>query len=210
MSDLVQGSAEWLAARCGKITASRIADLIATTKSGPAASRKNYLAELLIERLTGVPTEHYESAEMRWGTEHEPEVRSLYEFAFEGLVQEVGFIVHPSYSYSGASPDGLVGDDGGVEIKCPNSSTHIETLLGRKLPRRYYCQIQWCMECTGRQWWDYVSYDPRMRDSRLVLYRERVDRDEAWLRGVRLEVEAAEAELAVMVRDVLAVADTNV
>ena len=198
--NVTQGTPEWKAARAGKFTASRIADLIAKTKSGPAASRKNYLAELLIERMTGEPTDHFVSKEMMWGTEHEPEARSIYEFDHD-LVQQVGLVLHPVHDFAGASPDGLVGNDGGIEIKCPNTATHIETLKSRKVPARYFAQIQWCMACCEREWWDFVSYDPRMRDPRLVMYVERIPRDEAFIADVTAEVERAESELNNMIEE---------
>lgn len=193
--EVTQGSDEWKAARCGKFTASRIADLMATTKSGYAASRKNYLAELLIERMTGEPTEHFVSKEMQWGTEHEPEARTIYEFQTDSIVQEVGFVMHQVYDFAGASPDGLIGSDGALEIKCPNSATHIETLKTGKVPHRYYAQMQWVMECAEREWCDFVSFDPRFRDQRFTLFRSRVRRDEEFLTKARSEVEKAEAEL---------------
>ena len=202
-----QGTEEWLQARCSLITASRIADVIATTKSGYAASRKNYLAELMVERMTGVPTDGFISPAMQWGTEHEPEARAVYEFETDTNVVEVGFIVHPKYEYSGASPDGLVGDAGMVEIKCPNSATHIETLQSRSVPKRYFTQIQWGLECTGRRWCDYVSYDPRMKDSRLVMFCKRIELDESFLKGVRIEVEKAEAELRALVESMTSIAE---
>lgn len=158
----MQGTEEWFAARRGKITASRLGDLMATTKSGPAASRKNYLAELVCERLTGTTQERFESPAMRWGTETEPLARSAYEASTGRLVEEVGFIDHPDIPYFGCSPDGLVGDDGGIEIKCPNTATHIEFLLNPKLPRDYHLQVQAALFCTGRNWWHFVSFDPRL------------------------------------------------
>lgn len=161
MSEL-QRTAEWFSARCGKATASRIADIVATTKSGWGASRGNYAAQLVAERLTGSLCERYESAEMRFGTETEPLARAAYEFYAEADVLEVGFIDHPTIPLSGASPDGMVGEDGLVEIKCPNTATHIDTLLGASIPKRYRLQAQWQLACTGRKWCDVVSFDPRM------------------------------------------------
>lgn len=173
MDDLVQGSAEWLAIRVGKVTASRVSDVVAKTKTGYGASRANYMAELIAERLTGAPAERYTNAAMAWGTEKEPEARALYEFLTDAEVTQVGFVSHPTISASGASPDGLVGGAGLVEIKCPNTATHIDTLLGQSIPAKYETQMQWQMACTGRQWCDFVSYDPRMPDSmRLFVCRE--------------------------------------
>lgn len=194
MDDLVQGSAEWLAIRVGKVTASRVADVVAKTKTGYGASRANYMAELIAERLTGAPAERYTNAAMAWGTEKEPEARALYEFLTDAEVTQVGFVSHPTISASGASPDGLVGEDGLVEIKCPNTATHIDTLLGQAIPAKYETQMQWQMACTGRQWCDFVSYDPRMPDSmRLFVCRE--PRNDAMIAELTEEVCKFLAEL---------------
>lgn len=194
MDDIVQGSAEWLAIRVGKVTASRVADVIAKTKTGYGASRANYMAELIAERLTGAPAERYTNAAMAWGTEKEPEARALYEFLTDAEVTQVGFVPHPTISMSGASPDGLVSDDGLVEIKCPNTSTHIDTLLGQSIPAKYETQMQWQMACTGRQWCDFASYDPRMPDSmRLFVCRE--ERNDAMIAELTEEVGKFLAEL---------------
>lgn len=176
-SDLIQGSDDWLKARCGKVTASRVADVIAKTKSGWGASRANYMAELIAERLTGVPAEKFTSAAMAWGTATEDEARAAYEFHSGVVVETVGFIEHPNISDCGASPDGYVGSDGLVEIKCPNTSTHIDTLLGQAIPAKYVTQMMWQMACTGRQWCDFVSYDPRMPED-MRLFVKRLPRDQ--------------------------------
>ena len=207
MSDLIQGTDEWLRARCGKFTASRMADLVATTKSGYAASRRNYLAELLIERMTGEPTDGFTNKAMEWGTEHEPEARALYQLRYDVDVQTTGFVTHPVLTYSGASPDGLVGRDGAIEVKCPNTATHIETIRTRTVPRKYYLQMQWVMECSNRHWCSYVSYDPRMKDERLVLYRKDITRDEETIAHLRAEVEKAETELQDMVAEIQQLAE---
>jgi putative phage-type endonuclease len=178
--DCIQGSPEWFAARIGKVSASRVADLIAKTKTGIAASRANYAAELVAERLTGVTAEKYSNAAMAWGTETEPQARSMYEFMRDCDVVEVGTVLHPTIDMACASPDGLVGEDGLIEIKCPNTSTHIETLLGDSIAGKYITQMQWQMACTGRKWCDFVSFDPRMPGDMQLLVR-RVPRD-----GVRI------------------------
>lgn len=165
MSELLQGTPEWAAARLGRATASRIADAMAKTKSGWGASRANYAAQLVAERLTGEAQESYSNTAMKWGTETEPEARTAYEFQMNTDVVQVGFVEHPRIAMSGASPDGLVGNDGLLEIKCPNTATHIETLLGQSVPGKYITQVQWQLACTGRQWCDFVSYDPRMPES---------------------------------------------
>ncbi len=190
-----QGTAEWLALRAGKVTASRVADVIAKTKTGPGASRANYMAELIAERLTGEPAEKFVNAAMAWGTEKEPEARALYEFLTDAEVTQVGFVPHPSISDSGASPDGLVGTDGMVEIKCPNTATHIETLLGQVVPAKYITQMQWQMACTGRLWCDFASYDPRMPDS-MRLFVKRIERDDQFIEATSQEVIAFLEELA--------------
>ena len=182
-----QGTQEWLLARCGKVTASRVADIMAKTKSGYSASRGNYMAELVCERLTGVPTDTFKSAAMEWGTAQEPHARAAYEAVGGVLVEEVGFVPHPSIPDAGASPDGLVGAVGLIEIKCPYTATHIETLLSGKVPDRYNTQMQWQMACTGRTWCDYVSYDPRMPEN-MRLFLARVFRDQSAILAMETEV----------------------
>lgn len=194
MLDIEQGSDEWFKVRLGKVTASRVADVIARTKSGPAASRANYAAQLVTERLTGVPTETFTNAAMQWGTDMEPEARSTYEFYQAVQVDQIGFVPHPDIGDAGASPDGLVGDDGLVEIKCPSTATHIETLLGRTVPAKYVTQMMWQMACTGRKWTDFVSYDPRMPES-MRFFCVRVERDDETIHGLEKEVVAFLAEV---------------
>lgn len=171
-----QGTAEWLAARCGKVTASRVADVIAKTKSGWGASRANYMAELIAERLTGQPAQSFTNAAMQWGTETEPLARAAYEFFCDEEVVQVGLVPHPTIPASAASPDGLVGDVGLVEIKCPNTATHIDTLLNGTVPSKYLTQMFWQMACAGREWCDFVSFDPRL-PANLSLFVRRVERD---------------------------------
>jgi putative phage-type endonuclease len=172
-----QGTNEWHQMRLGKVTASKIADVMATIKTGEAASRINYRAQLVAERLIGSPTESFSNSAMQWGTDNEPFAREAYERAKKCIVEQVPFIDHPVIPMSGASPDGLIDDDGLVEIKCPNTSTHIDTLLAGKAPSKYIPQMQWQMACTNRQWCDFVSFDPRLpEDLQLAIYR--VDRDE--------------------------------
>lgn len=158
----LQGTEEWRHARLGKATASRMGDLTARTKTGYGATRANYAAELVVERLTGVPTEGYRSAAMERAIELEPEARAAYELRTGEDIRPVGFVGHPTIRWSGASPDGLVGRSGLVQIKCPYTATHIETLLGASLPKGYYLQMLWEMVCAGRDWCDYISYDPRL------------------------------------------------
>lgn len=194
----LQGTPEWLTARVGKVTASRIADLTARTKSGWGASRANYMAELIAERLTGIPAPQYTNAAMQWGTETEPQARAAYEFYSDEKVELVGFVEHPLIAMTGASPDGLVGDKGLVEIKCPNTSTHIDTLLGQSVPGKYISQIQWQLACTNRQWCDFVSFDPRMPESMRIFIR-RVERDNRAIQQLEKDVRDFLSELAVKV-----------
>ena len=150
--EIEQRTEEWFAARLGRVTASRVADVIAKTKTGYSASRENYMAQLVVERLTQTKAESYTSAAMMHGVEQEPFARAAYEATQGVMVEEVGFVSHPSIEWAGASPDGLVGDDGCVEIKCPNTATMIETLLSQKVPGKYITQMQFQMACTGRKW----------------------------------------------------------
>jgi putative phage-type endonuclease len=189
-----QQSEEWFTARLGKVTASRVADIIAKTKSGYSTSRANYMAELVCERLTGKQGDSFSNAAMVWGTNTEPMARAAYE-ALEGvLVEETGFVSHPTIPMAGASPDGLVLEDGLVEIKCPNTATHIETLLDKEVPSKYVKQMQWQMACTGRKWCDFVSYDPRMPED-MQLFVARVDRDDEFIIELEREVEKFLSEL---------------
>lgn len=182
-----QGSPEWHAERCGKVTASRIADMMARTKSGWGASRANYAAQLVAERLTGMAQDSFTSSAMQWGIDTEPEARAAYQFFQDATVDRVGFVAHPTIAMSGASPDGRVGSDGLVEIKCPNTATHIETLLGGSVPTRYVLQMQWQMACDGRQWCDFVSYDPRMPED-MRLFVRRLPRDDEKIAEIAAEV----------------------
>jgi putative phage-type endonuclease len=182
-----QRTEEWYAARLGKVTASRVADVIAKTKTGYSTSRENYLAQLVCEVLTGKPAESYLNAAMQWGVDQEPLARAAYESYQNVLVDEIGFVVHPTIWASGASPDGLVGELGMVEIKCPNTATHIDTLLTQTVPGKYNTQMQWQMACAGRHWCDFVSFDPRMPTD-LQLFVKRVDYDPAYVAMLEKEV----------------------
>ncbi len=172
-----QRSPEWFAKRLGKVTASRTPDVTAKTKTGRSASWATYMGELIAERLSGVTAEKYTNAAMQWGTDTEAEARAAYQFETATLVAEVGFVEHPTIGMAGASPDGLVGTHGLLEIKCPNTATHIETLLGQSVPSKYVTQMQFQMACTGRKWCDFISYDPRLPEA-MRLFIKRVERDD--------------------------------
>lgn len=174
-----QRSSKWFEARLGKATASRFNDLMRRTKSGYSSARQNYMAELVAERLTGGRYDNYTSKAMEWGIETEDSARLAYEFESGNTVEETGFHEHTNMA-AGASPDGLVGIDGLVEIKCPNTATHIDTYIKQSLPNKYLAQVQGQMWITGRQWCDFVSYDPRLPDH-LQLVIIRVDRDDNYI-----------------------------
>ena len=182
-----QGTVEWHLQRLGKVTASRIADVLSKGKSGESASRKNYRTELLVQRLTGQPGESFTSAAMEWGTATEPMARIAYEVAKGNFVEQVAFLDHPTIANYGCSPDGLVDKDGLIEIKCPNSSNHIDYLLDDKPPAKYIPQMQCQMAVTGRQWCDFVSFDPRLPDD-LQLFVVRLERDQEYIEAMEVEV----------------------
>jgi len=189
-----QRTEEWFAARLGKVTASRVADVIAKTKSGYSASRDNYMAQLICERLTGQQGESFSNAAMTWGTETEPLARSAFEAYADVMVEEVGFVSHPTIEQAGASPDGLVGLFGMLEIKCPNTATHIDTLLTQTVPGKYITQMQWQMRCCERQWCEFVSFDPRLPQD-LQLFVKRVEFDAEYVATLEKEVIQFLAEL---------------
>lgn len=192
--DVEQGSHEWIAARLGKVSASRMADMTARTKTGYGASRANYAAELIVERLTGTPAERYTNAAMAWGTEKEPDAKDAYCFLRDAEIVPVGLVLHPTIAMACASPDGLVGDDGLIEVKCPLSATHIDTLLSETIPEKYVKQMMWQMACTGRQWCDFVSFDPRLPAEMQVFIR-RVPRDNALILELEQETVKFLAEI---------------
>jgi len=171
-----QGSPEWFAQRLGKLTASRMAD---ASMKKDTAGRRNYLAQLVAERLTGEVGESFSNSAMQWGTDNEPLARAEYEILRGVDVDQIAFVDHPEIEWCGASPDGLVEDRGLVEIKCPNTATHIDYMLGQKPPAKYIPQMLLQLACTGRQWCDFVSYDPRLPDGyRLFVVRFEPTADE--------------------------------
>lgn len=182
-----QNSPEWMAARCGSLGASSIADMVAKTRTGWGASRFNLAARIVCERLTGSPQESYSNAAMQWGHDTEPKARKMYEFMRDVEVKQVGLVLHQAIDKSHASPDGLVGNDGLLEIKCPTTATHIETLLSDDVEGKYVKQMQWQMACTETGWCDFVSFDPRL-PAEMQLFVKRVHRDDAMI--FELEKEA--------------------
>lgn len=199
-----QRTDEWFAARLGKVTASRIE---AVMMKPSTAGYQNYQAQLICERLTGQPTETFTSAAMQHGTDTEPQARAVYTMETGLDVEEVGFIDHPSVVMSGASPDGLVGDDGLVEIKCPQPAEHIRTLTGGAIKRGYALQMQWQMDCTGRKWCDFVSFSPEFPPE-MQCHIQRVEADAELIGQIREAVaafqEAVEATMESLPRQVAA------
>lgn len=193
-----QRSDEWFAARLGKVTASKVADVIAKTKTDYSASRDNYMAQLICERMTGQKQESFTNAAMEWGTETEPLARAAYEAYADILVDEVGIIDHPFLPMCAASPDGLIDIDGMLEIKCPNTATHFDTLLTDTIPKKYIPQMQWQMACANRLWVDFVSFDPRAPEG-LQFFVKRLDRDDKYIRELEAEVNKFLGELDAMV-----------
>lgn len=187
--EMQQGTPEWFAVKCGKISASNMSAVLA---KGQGKTRGAYMMKVLAERLSGVPQESYTNAAMQWGIDTEPMAREAYEAATLNVVQQVGFI--ECSEILGCSPDGLIGDDGGVEIKCPNTATHLQYILDGKLPSEYACQIQSTLWMTGRKWWDFVSFDPRIQ-GKSRLFHIRVERDEAKINEIEIGVELFIQEL---------------
>lgn len=196
MSEIIQGSEEWRLARVGSLGASRVADAVAKTKSGYGASRSNLMAELICERMTGQPAPTFINAAMQHGTETEPEARDAYCFYTGNAVDQVGLIRHPKIEQSHASPDGLIGEDGMLEIKCPQPAAHLETLLSQKIPEKYVTQMMWQLACSGRQWVDYVSYSPSFPEN-MRLFIKRLPRDDKRIAELESEIAAFLLEMAV-------------
>lgn len=197
-----QRSPEWFAARCGKVTASRLYDVMARTKSGYAASRQNYMAELICQRLTGKPEEGFTNAAMMRGTELEPVAREMYALnEFDAVISEVGLIDHPTIAGFAASPDGIVNDDGLIEIKCPNTWTHLQTLKTGVPKRQYLLQMHAQMMCTGRKWCDFVSFDDRLPPE-LAYFKTRINFDEVLAEEIEQEVVKFLTELETEIQNI--------
>ena len=185
---IAQGTPEWFAQRLGNVTASRMSDVLAKGKSGEAVTRQKYRMQIIAERITGLVAESFTSAAMEWGTEQEKFARIRYEADTGYFVDEAEFYTHPTIKWLGASPDGLLNDTGGLlEIKCPNTQTHLGYMLDKKAPAAYINQMQTQMWVTGRAWCDFVSFDPRVPE-RLQLFIVRLNRDDALIERMEVEV----------------------
>jgi len=188
-----QRTEEWFQQRLGKVTASRISDVIAKTKTGVSTSRQNYLVQLVSERITGKKGDSFVNQAMLDGIERESAARELYMRTRGVSVTEVGFFDHPTIAMSGASPDGAVNSEeegkyvGLIEIKCPIETTHTNTLISKSVPSKYIPQMQWQLACTNARWVDFVSYNPNFPEE-LQLFVARVDRNDSYIIG-QLEVE---------------------
>ena len=195
MSEDLQRTADWHAERAGKWTGSKFVDVLARNKKTgePLKCYYDLIWQVVTERITGQATEGAQGFALQWGTDVEPYAREAYELETGEIVTESGFIKHPVFWFAGCSPDGLVGADGGIEMKCPKSSViHLERFISG-VPEEYIPQIQGCMWVTGRAWWDFVSYDPRQKEKFRIL-KIRVNRDEEFIR--KLEAAVLDAELA--------------
>ena len=189
MINLEQGSNEWKQARLGHVTASCVGDVMAKGKGGAeAVTRKKYKMRLVAERVTGQRQDSFTNSAMEWGVIQEPFARQQYEVSHETFVEKTGFWKHLKYDWIGVSPDGLVGNDGLIEIKCPNSTTHLDYLIADQVPTEYYKQMQCQMWVTNRQWCDFVSYDPRIRSDKNKLFVKRCVRDDVFIAEMEAEV----------------------
>lgn len=215
LANLDQGTIEWLLARVGRVTASRICDVMSYLSRGPkkggeSASRYNYKIELAAGRITGLPQEDFDSPDMRWGREQERFARAFYETKFEVMADQVGFIVHPDMPFAGASPDSLVGDDGGLEIKCPRTTTHFkwwyQYIKHGIVPEEHQEQCLFNMDCEEREWWDFMSYDPRVKRPELMGLVARMYRDEKRIKEIRAEVRKFNQEIIDLINSLPAAA----
>lgn len=192
-----QGTEAWRKERAAKLTASRFKDVL---KGGEY--RAKYLRQLAFERLSGSPIHEAHGHALRWGKECEPCAREEYELETGNLVIETGFVLHPQYPFIGCSSDGLVGNDGAIEIKCPyDESIHVQTWLNG-IPKEHIPQTQGNLLVTGRQWIDFVSYDPRQARG-YQLYVQRVERDEAYIEKLLAELLQFDVELKHMVKTLI-------
>lgn len=197
--DFEQGTEEWLASRAGRVTASRIADVMAKIKTGEAAARRDYKAQIVAEILTGRPQEDgYINAEMQFGIDTEPAARAAYEAQDGVMVDRVGLVIHPTIERAAASPDGLVGNTGLVEIKCPKVATHLNYILDGVVPSKYQPQMLWQMACCEREWCDFVSFRPDLPTD-LQIFVVRLQRDDKRIIEMEAEVTAFLQEVDMMV-----------
>jgi putative phage-type endonuclease len=196
-----QRTEEWYKSKLGNVGASRVADVIAKTKSGYSTSRRNYMMELILQRLTGKQADSFFSADMQRGIDLEPVAISVYEMQKDVSVKPVGFIMHSKIERSGASPDGLINDDGQIEVKCPKPYNHLQTLLGNNPPNQYIPQIQWQLACTGRDWCDFISYSPDF-DLNMQIKIIRVPKDNEYILMLENEISLFVDEMILLEKEI--------
>lgn len=198
IESMEQGTQEWLELRLGKVTASKFSEVMTNGRGGkPSATAKSYMIKLVAEILRGQPMPFFENDAMRWGTETEPQARAMYELKNDVDVKEVAFV--ELNEFVGVSPDGLVGDEGLLEIKCPNTETQIKRFIdGVGLPKEYEAQVQGQLWVTGRKWCDFVSFDPRI-DVEASYIQTRVYRDEEYIAKLEEKVTAFVEEMKEMI-----------
>ena len=198
----LQRTPEWDLARLGKITASKVRDVCAKTSAGKyTAARDTYKWNLIKERITGVPVEYRITPPMQWGIDNEGDAKAFYQVLYDVQIEEVGFIPHPDMDFAGASPDGLVGTDGLIEVKCMETVNHLRAIDAGEVPEYYVDQCQWQMACTGRQWCDLVIYDPRLPDD-LQMRRFRIRRDEDRIKDIESEVRKFNQEIESIITNI--------
>ena len=198
----VQGDSVWFEERLGRVTASRVRDVLAKTKNGESAKRQNYRMEMLTEIITGKPAEHFVTPAMDWGIQQESVARATYELNKEVEVDLVGLVIHPTIDRFAASPDGFVGSEGLVEFKCPTTTTHLGYLLSGEVPEEYKPQMMAQMACTGRLWTDFCSFDPRLPEE-FSLFIVRLERDENAIGEMERGVEQFIAEVNALAGELL-------
>jgi putative phage-type endonuclease len=208
LHEISQGSEAWKELRLGKVSASRMADLLAKTKSGASASRAKYMAQLLCERMTGQPTEFFTTAAMQRGTEIEPVARAVYEAENLTSVEQVAWVEHPTIPMAGCSPDGFVGEHGLIEIKCKEIHNHLDSILNDKIDPDHQAQMMWQMACTGRQWCDYVCFDDRAPEG-LQLFVKRLERNDELIQKMEDEVRTFLKDLESMIQKLNEIKEKN-
>ncbi|EJF98608.1 hypothetical protein MEI_00178 [Bartonella vinsonii subsp. arupensis Pm136co] len=193
-----QRTAEWFQARLGKVTASNVYHVLSKTAKGlPTSKYEDYKMKLMTERLTGEISQSYTTPAMQWGIEHEEDALKEYEFIYDTTITRCGFFQHPKIEMAGASPDGLIGEDGLIEVKCPQSTTHLRFFVYDEIKPEYHAQMQFQMACTGRKWCHFISYNPQFlgRSTGLRMKIKRILRDEKYIEEINKAVEAFLAEI---------------
>ncbi|EJF84068.1 hypothetical protein MCU_00736 [Bartonella elizabethae Re6043vi] len=193
-----QRTAEWFQARLGKVTASNVYNVLSKTAKGmPTSKYEDYKIKLMTERLTEEISQSYTTPAMQWGIEHEEDALREYAFIYDTEITQCGFIQHPTIQMAGASPDGFVGEDGLVEIKCPQSPNHLRFFIDSNIKPEYHAQMQFQMACTGRKWCDFVSYNPNFvgKSTSLRMKIKRINRDEEQIEQINQAVEIFLAEI---------------